>query len=589
MDAAPARTQAKSRPLSRLYLQGLLFVVLPLCAAVAVLLLQINRLVGEERERQVALLAEANRQAQFALDERVERMRQVGTLLAGSREVIQALVDRDNGLLHIWGRRVIAAGLATEVTFIGADGLVVARGHREFSFGDVYLDPLISAADSDRGVFAGISTIHGGRPALAARLPVLRFDVQWVGTVLLYRELAPEVLDDLGVPPDVRIELRSGRAPERSAPSGDGLLSQDFDLPARSAQGFHLHLTKEAGGDIARLRALTATLWVLGALGLLVLPGLTLFALYRLLTPVRRLHERLQHFAVNGTNSETLLRDIEALADTRNELGAIAASVAGALRALRAAQADLVQSQKLAGLGAMVAGVSHELNTPLGNSITAATTLRERASEVAREIAAGSVRRSTLERFLADCEEATRILEASLARAGELLQSFKQVAIDQASDRRRDYDLREVAADVLLTLRPTLKKLPITVALDIPAGLRMEGFPGALAQVLTNLVQNAAVHGLEGAGHGSIRISAEAQGERVTLRVADDGRGIPAETLGSIFEQFFTTRLGRGGSGLGLYISRKLVTGTLGGGIDVRSTPGSGTEFVLDLPRRAPG
>lgn len=588
MRSSPAGAAAKSRTPSRLYLQALLFVVLPLCAVVVVLLLQINRLVGEERARQVERLVEANRQAQFALGERIERMRQVGTLLAGSREVIQALADRDNGLLYVWGRRVIAAGLATEVTFIGADGLVVARGHSEFSFGDAYLDPLVSAGDADRQVYAGISAMRGGRPALAARLPVVQFDVQWVGTVLLYQDLTAAVLGGLGVPPDVQVELLAGTAARHGTQGRDGMVSQDFDLPGRSAQGLRLRLTKDAGGDIARLRALTVTLWVLGALGLLVLPALTLFALYRLLTPIRQLHERLQHFAVNGTNSESLLRDIEALANTRNELGAIAASVAGALHALRTAQADLVQSQKLAGLGAMVAGVSHELNTPLGNSITAATTLREHASELAREIAAGSVRRSMLERFLGDCDEATRILESSLARAGELLQSFKQVAIDQASDRRRDYDLREVASDVLLTLRPTLKRLPITVALEIPAGLRMEGYPGALAQVLINLVQNAAVHGLEGAEHGNIRISAESQGARVTLRVADDGRGIAAETLGNIFEPFFTTRLGRGGSGLGLHISRRLVTETLGGSIDVHSTPGSGAEFVLDLPRRVP-
>ena len=584
----PARAAKTPHRLPRLYRQALLLVVLPLCLGLGVLLYQIHRLIDEQRQGQAERLAEAHRQADAALANRTIQLRQIGTLLAGSREVVEAIAERDNGLLHIWGKRVIAAGLATEVYFIGADGIVVARGHDEFNFGDVYVDPVTTAGEADRAPFAGISALPSGAPAIAARLPVVRFDVRWVGTVLLYRAVTPEFLAGLGVAPDVRLSVAPGPARQAVATEPGGRIAEAFDLRSRGPVGFHLVISKDASADLARLRSLTTTLWVLGAIALVALPAMTLAALYRLLAPLRRLDERLRRFAADGADSEALVRDIEALSRTRNELGAIAATVAEALRALRSAKADLVQSQKLAGLGSMVAGVTHELNAPLGNGLAAATTLRERAGELAREMASGSVRRSALEAFLGDCEEATRILESGLARAGELLQSFKQVATDQASDRRREYDLRLLAADVLLTLRPTLKKLPVEVALEVPEGVRMEGYPGALAQVLTNLVQNAAVHGLDGAARGTIRIGAEPRDGRVAVQVSDDGKGMPAEVAARVFDAYFTTRLGQGGTGLGLYISRRLVVEVLGGTIALQSAPGEGAMFLLDLPRAAP-
>lgn len=588
MRAPGAEPQRELRPSSRLYGQALLFVVVPLVAALAVLLVQNSLLVREERDTLESRLVEANRQAQFALTERVERTRHAAELLGGSRDVVQALARRDNEVLHSWGSRIIAAGLATEVYFLAVDGQVMARGHGNSRFGDRYSDALVSGSPADRVPYAGIVRLRGGMPAFAARMPVVRFDAQWIGSVLLYFEIAPPVLAGLGVAPDIAVELLPGSAP------GDAEVRKEysnvtgtFDVAA-GGERFHLRLTRSAPEELDRLQRLNLTLWVLAAFALFAMPALTAYALHRLLLPARLLHRQLSDFAAGRSSPGTLLREIRSLAAGRNELAAIAAAVADALEALQAAQSDLVQAQKLAGLGAMVAGVSHEIGTPLGNSLVATTTLRARAQELDAEIAQGSLRRSSLERFLAHCAEATRILESSLNRASGLLKSFKQVAVDEASGGRREFGLAEVVADVVLTMSPTLKRPPVEVAIEVPEDIRMDSFPGALSQVLANLIQNAALHGLEGAARGRVRVDGAARGERVVLRVADDGRGIPPEVIDRVFDRFFTTRAGKGGSGLGLHICRELVTGILGGTISVQSQSGAGATFTVELPRVAP-
>jgi signal transduction histidine kinase len=236
----------------------------------------------------------------------------------------------------------------------------------------------------------------------------------------------------------------------------------------------------------------------------------------------------------------------------------------------------------------MVASITHEINTPLGSSLIAATTLRDRAAELSREIAAGSVRRSSLEKFLAECGEATGILERNLERAGTLMASFKHVAVDQTGAGRREFLLDELVHDVMLTLSPSFKRLPVRFAEEIPPGIRMNSYPGALGQVLANLVQNAVVHGLEGRDQGEVRVTAESLPKRALVRVSDNGNGIAPQNMGRIFEPFFTTKAGRGGSGLGLHICRKLVSDVLRGTIEVHSAPGAGATFSLDLPLDPP-
>jgi len=258
-------------------------------------------------------------------------------------------------------------------------------------------------------------------------------------------------------------------------------------------------------------------------------------------------------------------------------------------RQLSLAMDQLVQSEKLASLGSLVAGVAHELNTPIGNALTAATALQSQLHRFSADVAAGPLRRSQLTRMIEEGDEAASLIERNLHRAAELIGNFKQVAVDQASTRRRRFDLRGTIEDVLSTLNPRLKRLDHTLQLDVPAGLVLDSFPGPLEQVLTNLVCNSLDHAFPADGRGHIRISAAAvDGGRVRLVYEDDGSGIPAELHKRVFDPFFTTRLGHGGSGLGLYLVYSLVTGPLGGSVVLHSAPAAGTRFVLDLPAVAP-
>ena len=256
---------------------------------------------------------------------------------------------------------------------------------------------------------------------------------------------------------------------------------------------------------------------------------------------------------------------------------------------LRQAIAQLVQSEKLAALGNLVAGVAHELNTPLGNTRVLASLLAEQLREFAVGVAAGTLRRSQVDGFLQRGREAVELLERNTARAADLIGHFKQVAVDQSSARRRSFDLRQTVDEMLVTLVLTFKHTRHRIEVDIPTDLQMDSYPGPLEQVIANLVANSLAHGFVGMDEGRVELYARPLADtHLELRYTDNGVGIASETLHRIFEPFFTTHLGQGGSGLGLYIVYNLVTGVLGGTIEVASSPGGGTVFTLLLPRTAP-
>ena len=256
---------------------------------------------------------------------------------------------------------------------------------------------------------------------------------------------------------------------------------------------------------------------------------------------------------------------------------------------LRQAMTQLVQTEKLAALGNLVAGVAHELNTPLGNSRVVASLLGEEMRAFASAARSGSLRRSQLDSFLTRGGEAVELLERNSARAADLIGHFTQVAVDQSSARRRSFDLRQTCEEMLSTLRLSFKHSQHQIELDIPFGLQMDSYPGPLEQVIGNLVSNSVTHGFAGFAPGRILLQAATSGDhRVLLRYSDDGVGMPTAILRRVFEPFFTTRLGQGGSGLGLYLVYNLVSGVLGGSIEVDSAPGEGTRFTLNLPRCAP-
>ena len=256
---------------------------------------------------------------------------------------------------------------------------------------------------------------------------------------------------------------------------------------------------------------------------------------------------------------------------------------------LKTAKDQLVQSEKLAALGALVAGVAHELNTPIGNGLTVASSLQYRVREFEALMGAG-MKRSDLTAFVEDTRQASDILTRNLARAGALITSFKQVAVDQTSSQRRPFAVALLVSEILLTLSPSIRKSGCTVTTEIDDALQMDSFPGPLGQVITNLINNAIVHGYREMPCGPIAISAQYSGpDQLRLEVSDSGHGIPKSDLTHVFEPFFTTRMGQVGSGLGLHIVHNIVTSVLGGQITVHSEAGHGAAFTLVLPTSAPG
>lgn len=257
-----------------------------------------------------------------------------------------------------------------------------------------------------------------------------------------------------------------------------------------------------------------------------------------------------------------------------------------ALSNLRKMQSELVQSEKLAALGSLVAGVAHELNTPIGVSVTTLSALESKLRQLRSRYDADEITRSDLEAFMEDLDQGWKIATRNLDKASELIKSFKEVAVDRTSSRLREFELKYVVEELIVTLSPMFKHTPYRLTVDIPEGLRMHTFPGPLGQVLTNLVSNALQHGLDGLDKGQITISAKQSGkELVDIRVTDDGRGITPQNRSRIFDPFFTTRLGNGGSGLGLPIVHNIVTQILQGQIVVDAQENKGTRVTLTLPQ----
>lgn len=298
-------------------------------------------------------------------------------------------------------------------------------------------------------------------------------------------------------------------------------------------------------------------------------------------TDKRRIEDEIRE--LNANLELRVIERTEALQRANEEL-------ASTLATLNLAQGELVRSEKLAALGSLVAGIAHELNTPIGNSLMVASTLVDQTKALTSSYAAGNgIKRSTLEGYIGDAGKAGDILVRNLYRAANLVTSFKQVAVDQTSSQRRQFALAEVVAEIMLTMSPTLKKTAYTVAQHIPDDLMLDSYPGPLGQVLANLVNNALLHGFEGRAGGTVTITAQRGVDGwFELTVHDDGLGIPAANLNRIFDPFFTTKLGAGGSGLGLNITHNIVSSILGGKIGVESKVGSGTTFLLTLPTVAP-
>jgi signal transduction histidine kinase len=241
----------------------------------------------------------------------------------------------------------------------------------------------------------------------------------------------------------------------------------------------------------------------------------------------------------------------------------------------------------MASLGGLVAGVAHEINTPIGISITAASHLDEGIRNLDRSFKEGKLTKSDFSQFMEMLGESNTIIQTNLYRAAELVKSFKLVAVDQSNEQSRLFDLREYLHNVYMSLGPKLKKTQHKLILNVPENMALYCDPGIFSQIMTNLVMNSLIHGFKGIGQGDMHLDVTEQGNDIELVYRDNGRGLDPQIADRIFEPFVTTTRGQGGSGLGTHIVYNLVTQALKGKISCESQVGKGVVFKIIFPRKS--
>lgn len=259
-------------------------------------------------------------------------------------------------------------------------------------------------------------------------------------------------------------------------------------------------------------------------------------------------------------------------------------ALADSMETLKMAQDQLVESERMASLGGLVAGIAHDVNTPIGVSVTAASFLQDRLKGLQTAFDDKKLTSKTMASFITEAEQTTSLLLNNLNRASDLVASFKQVAVDQASEAVRDVDLREYIREVTQSLAPKFKNTSHTINVDCREDLIIHCAPGAVAQIITNMMMNSLIHGFEGKENGVIDMKITDDDENVYIDYQDNGKGLSPEMLAKHFDAFFTTRRGKGGSGLGTHIMYNLVTQTLGGKIEAESEQGNGLRYTLHFP-----
>lgn len=253
------------------------------------------------------------------------------------------------------------------------------------------------------------------------------------------------------------------------------------------------------------------------------------------------------------------------------------------LENLQETQTQLIQSEKLAALGGLVAGVAHEINTQVGISVTAASSLAEETRQMAEKYKANKISRAEFKEYLNTANQSAQLILSNMEKAATMVQSFKQVSVDQSIEQKRKFKLKEYTEDVIRSLYPKLKHKSINISIEMDDELKLNSFPGTYSQILTNLVLNSLVHGFDGKKVGNIRIAANTDHGKMIIDYADDGVGIPEEILSKIFDPFFTTNK-MAGTGLGLHIVHNLVEQKLHGHIKCESEPNRGTRYLIDIP-----
>lgn len=294
--------------------------------------------------------------------------------------------------------------------------------------------------------------------------------------------------------------------------------------------------------------------------------------------------DRVKLEKTNRNKESVLKRVIFELQESQQILEKKSSDLEAAFTELTVMQDKLVEAEKMAALGTLVAGVAHEISTPVGTSITLASTLRDDTQRLIGAFDSGQIRRAFLQDYLEMAQESTQLILSNLNRAGELVQSFKQVAVDQSSAEQRTFRVKQYLEEVVMSLSPQFRQTAHQVTVEGAEEITIHSYPGALAQVATNLLTNSLTHAYQAGERGHLHFKVAEQDTQIVIDYRDDGCGIPQDTVGKVFEPFFTTARDKGGTGLGLHITYNLVTQKLKGQINIQSQVGQGTEFRVLLP-----
>jgi signal transduction histidine kinase len=283
-------------------------------------------------------------------------------------------------------------------------------------------------------------------------------------------------------------------------------------------------------------------------------------------------------------NQRELRQENENRQFIEDELRKRNSELATSMETIQMAKDQLVESERMASLGGLVAGIAHDVNTPLGVSVTATSFLQDRLRKLQNAYDEKKLTGNTMNSFFSDADQTITLLTNNLNRASDLISSFKQVAVDQTSEAEREVNVSEYLTEVVQSLAPNFKKTQHTIDIHCPDNLSITCAPGVLAQIVTNMIMNSLIHGFEGRVKGAIKLEISEQNNNLVMNYSDDGRGLDEETLERHFDVFFTTRRGKGGSGLGTHIMYNLVTQTLGGIIEAFSKPGQGLQYIITIP-----
>lgn len=254
------------------------------------------------------------------------------------------------------------------------------------------------------------------------------------------------------------------------------------------------------------------------------------------------------------------------------------------LATLHQYQNQIVETEKMASLGQMVAGVAHEVNTPIGLGVTASTLMQDKLTDIQKAFDEKKLTSSQLAKFLSESKENLGIIYRNMERAASLISSFKRVAVDQSNDNRRQFNMLQLINEVLLSLRPNLKKTQHQLVVNCAAELELDSKPGPINQILINLIMNSLIHAFEHTEQGTMTIDVTVKDNNCILQYSDNGTGVPENIKKRIFDPFVTTKRGEGGSGLGLHLVYNLVTQALNGKILLESTLGQGISIKIEFP-----